>query len=308
VTSFRYQDKETCIHKLNPFCKLAWIGSILVLALILDNILFLLFLFLSILPVIVVAKVWREWLSSMKFAMYLCGAIVIINALVSSHGSHVLLEVPFHIPVMGAPVITLEAIFYGLAMSLRLLVIISAFAVMTFTVHPDDLMLSMIRMKLPYKSVLVTSISTRFIPTLLDDVQRINDIQRSRGLELDKGKLFQRIKGRASIVIALLSNSLDRAVQIAEAMESRAFGTGRKRTYYKSIDFNLIDIPTLAFMFLPSALGIFITVSGYGRYQYYPVIHGVSLSSAEWLSLAMLVFALLAIVPMSYLKQRIELD
>jgi energy-coupling factor transport system permease protein len=217
VRSFRYRDKGTPVHKLNPFCKLAWIVSILVLALILDNPLFLLLLFLSTLPVVGAARVWREWLPAMKFTLFLCPAIIIINALVSSHGTHVLFEAPFRLPVMGTPVITLEAIVYGAAMSLRLLAIISAFAILTFTVHPDDMMLAMIRMKLPYKSVLVTSLSTRFIPTLIDDIERITDIQRSRGLELDKGKLSQRIRSRSSIVIALLSNSLDRAVQVAEA-------------------------------------------------------------------------------------------
>ena len=308
MITFRYQDKGTTIHKLNPFCKMAWLGSVIVLALILDNPLFLLFLFLSIMLIIKAARVWREWLPFMKFALYLCVAIIAINALVSAHGSHVLLEAPFQIPVMGAPVITVEAIFYGVAMSLRLLAIISAFAVLTFTLHPDDMMLAMIRLKLPYKSVLVTSISTRFIPTLLDDVQRITDVQRSRGLELDKGKLLQKIKGRASLVIALLSNSLDRSVQVAEAMESRAFGTGRNRTFYKSIRFSLIDIITLVLMFLPGALGIFMTVSGYGQYEYYPTIQRVSLTGLEWLLLAILVFTLLVMIPMSYLKQRVDLD
>ena len=179
---------------------------------------------------------------------------------------------------------------------------------MTFTVHPDDMTLAMIKMKLPYKSVLVTSISTRFMPTLLDDVQRITDVQRSRGLELDKGRLLQRIKGRASVMIALLSNSLDRSVQVAEAMESRAFGTGRNRTFYKSIGFSLIDITTLIFVLLPAALGIFMAVSGYGQYEYYPTIERISLSGLEWLLLAVLVFVLLVMIPMSYLKQRVDLD
>jgi len=47
--------------------------------------------------------------------------------------------------------------------------------VLTLTIHPDDLMLAMIKLKLPYKSVLVTSLATRFVPTLVDDVERITD-------------------------------------------------------------------------------------------------------------------------------------
>jgi len=308
VRSFRYRDKGTPVHKLNPFCKLAWIVSILVLALILDNPLFLLLLFLSTLPVVKAARVWGEWRSTMKFTLFLCLAIVIINALVSSHGSHVLFEAPFRMPVMGTPIITLEAILYGVAMSLRLLAIISACAILTFTVHPDDMMLAMIKMKLPYKSVLVTSLSTRFIPTLIDDMERITDVQRSRGLELDKGKLSQRIRSRSSIAIALLSNSLDRAVQVAEAMESRAFGNGRGRTSYKDIKLTLIDVTTVVFALLPGALGIFMSLSGYGQYQYYPAIQGISLSGLEWSLLALMALLLFAILPLAYIKQRVDLD
>jgi len=308
VISFRYKEKGTAIHKLNAFCKLAWVVSILVLSLIFNNPIYLLLLFLSTLPVIIAAKVWREWASIMKFAFYLCLAIVIINALVSYHGSHLLWQAPFRIPLIGVPVITLEAIFFGVGMSLRLLAIISAFAILTFTIHPDDIMLAMIKMKLPYKSVLVTSLSTRFIPTLIDDVERISDVQRSRGLELDRGKLTQRIKSRMAIIIPLLSNSLDRTIQVAEAMESRAFGSGEKRTFYKEIKLSKLDVPTLILGFLPIVLGIFMRWWGQGDYQYYPTLEKISLDGFEYSMLALLVFLLCMIVPLALLKKRIELD
>ena len=308
MLSLRYEDKETPIHKLNPFCKLSWLTSIFILALIFNNPLYLLLLFLSTLPLIIAARVWKEWAYLMKFALYLCLAIIAINALVSSHGSHLLWEAPFGIPLIGAPVITLEAIFFGVGMSLRLLAIISAFAILTFTIHPDDIMLAMIKMKLPYKSVLVTSLSTRFSPTLFDDVERITEVQRSRGLELDKGSLTHRIRSRSSIVTALLSNSLDRAVQVAEAMESRAFGTGRNRTFYKDIRFSLIDVTTLVFALLPCALGIFMAVSKYGQYQYYPTLGGIGLSGLEWFLLALMVSILSVILPLAHVKQRVDLD
>ena len=308
MISFRYQDKGTIIHRLNPMGKLAWVGSILVLALILNNPLFLLLLFLSTLPLVIAARVWREWLSFMKLAMYLCIAIIIINALVSSHGAHVLVEAPFRIPVVGAPVITLEAVLYGVGMSLRLLAIISAFAILTFTVHPDDVMLAMMKMRLPYKSVLVTSLSTRFIPTLIDDVERITDVQRARGLELDKGNLSNRIRSRAAVIIPLLSNSLDRAVQVAEAMESRAFGAGKKRTFYKGIGMSLVDTITVVFVLLPCALGVVMRLSGYGDYQYYPTLGGITLSNQEWSLLVLLVLLLSAILLLAYVKGRVDLD
>jgi energy-coupling factor transport system permease protein len=308
VRSFRYRDKGTPIHRLNTFSKLGWITSILVLSLVLDSPLFLLAVFLSTLPLVKAARVWSEWLSAMRLALYLSAAVILINALVSSHGTHVLYEAPFHLMLVGGPVITLEAIIYGTVMSLRLVSIISAFAILTFTVNPDDMMLAMIKMRLPYKSVLVATLSTRFIPTLLDDVARITDVQRARGLELDKGRLTQRIKSRTSIVTALLSNSLDRAVQVAEAMESRAFGTGRNRTFYRDIGFSLTDVSTVVFSFLPAALGVFMSLSGYGQYHYYPTVSWLNPSGREVWLLGLMAILLVALLPLAYLKQRVDLD
>ena len=308
MTSFRYQDKDTVIHKLNPFCKLMWISCILVFVLIFDSPLYILSLFLSTLPLIIVAKVYKEWASVMKLTVYLCIAIIIINVLVSHHGTHVLLEAPLRIPVIGTPTITLEAIFFGVAMSLRLLTVISAFTILTFTIHPDDLMLSMIKMKLPYKSVLVTSLSTRFIPTLIDDVECISDVQRSRGLELDKGNLVQKIKGRMSIIIPLLSNSLDRTVQISEAMESRAFGSGEKRTFYKELRMSQMDAIILIVEFLTCVFGISICLSGYGDYQYYPTLEGININGLEWSMLSLLMLLLLLALPLAFVKRSVDLD
>ena len=308
MISFRYREKGTVIHKLNPFCKLVWIGGILLLALLFDNPLYLLLLFLSTLPLVIAAKVWKEWASLMKFSLYLCLLIIVINALVSNQGSHVLCQFPFHIPVVGSLKITLEAILCGIGNSVRLLAIISAFAMLTFTIHPDDLLLAMIKMRLPYKSVLVTSLATRFVPTLVDDIGTITDVQRSRGLELDKGRLPQRIRGGMAIIVPLLSNSLDRTVQVAEAMESRAFGSGTKRTFYKEISMSPIDVATLLFVSLPCAFGIFMRLSGYGDYQYYPTLEGMNLGGLEWSMLSLLMLLLTAVVLLAFVKRRVDLD
>lgn len=308
MISFRYKNKETAIHKLNPFCKLGWVTSIFVIALIINNPVYLLLIFLATLPVVMAARIWREWASVMKYAFFLCLAIIIINALVSSHGSHVLWRAPFQVPPVGTPVLTVEAVLFGAGMSLRLLAVLSAFAVLTFTTHPDDLMLSMIKVKLPYKSVLVTSLTTRFIPTLIDDVERISDVQRSRGLELDRGNLFQRIKSRMAVIIPLLSNSLDRTVQVAEAMESRAFGHGEGRTFYHEVKLSKFDVWILIASFLPLVTGVFIRWLGQGDYRYYPTLEKLSFGGLEGIMLALLVLSLLIMVPLATVKKRMELD
>ena len=306
--SFRYKDKDTIIHGLNPFAKLAWVGSIALLAVIFEHPLYLFLLFLTTLPVVILARAWREWVSLIRFVVYMAIVIIVINSLVMYHGTHVLLEFTFEIPTLGNPKITLEAICFGLGMSLRLLAIVSAFTVLNFTVHPDDMMLAMIKLKLPYKSVLAMSMSTRFIPTLADDLERITDVMRSRGLEMDKGRLRQKLKSRGAVLIPLLANSLDRTVQVAEAMESRAFGARKERTYFKEIKTGAFDLATVAAGALPFFFGLFLRYLGYGGYRYYPSLQKIDPGRAEWLFLAALAALLLCVIPLAQLKRRFQLD
>ena len=308
MKSFKYQNKGTVIHRLNPLVKLVWGSSILVLSLIFDNPLYVLLLFLAVLSLVAVARIWREWVSLMSLSLWLGASIIVINALVSYHGTHVLVEAPFKLPVMGTPIVTVEAIVFGTVMALRLLVVISIFTLLNLTIHPDDVMSALLKMKLPYKSVLVTSLSTRFIPCLIEDMERITDVHRARGLELDAGCWFKKLKSRAAITIPLLANSLDRAVQVAEAMESRAFGTGQRRTFYKEIKMTRMDAVTLVFGILLVAFGIFLRLWGYGDYQYYPALQAINFGSSEWFMLFILVLLLVAILPLALIKRRVELD
>jgi len=308
MRELRYRDKNTAIHRLNPVVKLAWGATIIVLSLLFDHPLYIVVLLVAVVTLLKSANVWREWIPILKLSLWLSASIIVINALVSCHGNHVLVIAPFTLPVLGQAVITLEAIAFSVAMAAKLLVIISAFAFINLTVHPDDIMSVLIKMKLPYKSVLVTSLSTRFIPCLIEDMQRINDAYRTRGMRLDTGNWFRRLKKQAGIIIPLLSSSLDRAVQIAEAMEARAFGARQKRTFYKDIKFSRMDCIILVFVLLPCGAGITMRIFNYGGYEYYPSLSIINLSSFILLSLVILTLLLLAILPLAILQRRIELD
>jgi energy-coupling factor transport system permease protein len=301
-----YRDKNTVIHRLSPLVKLAWGGGLVVLSLIFSHPVYILILFLSIIPLVRLAGVGREWASTLKLALWLGLSIIVINALFSYHGDHVLLAAPFRLPAVGQPIITLEAIAYGAVMALKLAVIISVFSLINLTVHPDDIMAVLLKMKLPYKSVLVTSLSTRFVPCLVEDIGRISDGYRTRGVQLDAGGWFKRVKNRAKITTALLANSLDRSVQVAEAMEARAFGNGQNRVFYKEINISKIDAMTLVVGLLPLAAGIAMRVMGFGDYQYYPSLSAIG--SGGWVMPVIILLLLAAIVPLAFIKRRVELD
>ncbi|MDY6965542.1 MAG: energy-coupling factor transporter transmembrane component T [Halobacteriota archaeon] len=242
AVDYRYKDRDTQVHRLNPLCNLILVFSIVILSLIFKDPLYLLFPFIISLSIVFIAKIIREWASMIKIALWLCLVLVIINLIFRP---------------------TMEGVLFSIAMSIRLLSVVSAFAILTFTIHPDDLMSAMIRMGLPYRSVLVTSLSTRFFPTLIDDMEAITDALRSRGLEIDKGGFTEGIKNRMEVAIPLLCNSLDRSVQVAEAMESRAFGSG-KRTFYNIRRMDKIDYLISIICLIPLFFGFFLRLHGYG--------------------------------------------
>jgi energy-coupling factor transport system permease protein len=305
--SYRYQDRDTIVHNLNPFVKLAWVSSVVLLTIIFDHPLYLLLLFLCTIPVIVLGGAWAEWKSLMRFMLWLSVAIVLINSLVMYHGSHVLLEFNFEIPTLGQPKITLEAIVYGLGMALRMVAIVSAFVVLNFTIHPDDLLQAMIRLKLPYKSVLAASMSLRFFPALAEDRERIADVLRTRGVEFDKGGARQRVSNSGAVLVALLSNSLDRVVQIAEAMEARAFGACPRRTGFREVAVAGWDRLLVAWGLAPLLLGTYFRCLGYGKYSYYPSLQTITPGPDGWLVLAALAASLLLILPLAWLRKRWQL-
>ena len=280
MLTYKYKDKGTVIHRLSPWSKLGWMASLVLPALFFNHPVYLLLLFLSTIPVVLVAKLSKEWAALMKFSLFLCMLIIVVNALVSQQGSHVLLQAPFSAPVIGNPRITLEGLGWGLGNSLRLLVIISAFTLLIFAIHPDDLMLALAKLKLPYKSLLVSSLSAKFVPILVEDVKLIADVQRSRGLELDKGGRLRKARGYMAIGIPLLSNSLERAAGLAEAMESRGFGSG-KRTLYKELKLTQLEVLALIASLLPGGFGLTLHFLGFGRYQYYPVLQQVGFTGKE---------------------------
>jgi len=302
-----YRDRGTVIHRLSPLVKLAWGGGLVVLGLLFNHPVYILFLFVSVIPLVWLAGVGREWASTLKLSLWLGLSVIIINALLSYHGDHVLLAAPFRLPVLGNPVITLEAIIFGAVMALKLVVIISVFALINLTVHPDDIMAVLLKMRLPYKSVLVTSLSTRFVPCLVEDIGRISDGYRTRGVQLDTGGWFKKMKNRARITFALLANSLDRAVQVAEAMEARAFGSGQKRVFYREIGISRLDAVTLGVGLLPLAAGIAVRILGYGDYQYYPSLSPIGFGR-EWALAAAILLLLAAVVPLAFIKRGAELD
>jgi len=304
---FSYYNRKTSVHRLHPLCKILWVFAVLFGSIIINEPVFLLLLFFSTIPFALIGKIMKEWFSFIRLALLLSFLIILINTLASQHGSTVLYQI-IGLPFFGTIKITLESLIFSLAMSLRLLSTLSAFAIITLTINPDDLLQTILLLKFPYKTVFTTTVAIRFIPCLFSDLKTIQDSVRSRGYPLNTKGFFRSIIQRSSLLTPLLSNSLERSVQSAEAMESRGFGASGKKTFYKHIKITTIDyffVLLSLFLFL---LFSFIWWSNIGAYNYYPTLPPIHINFSYCISALFLVFFVSAPVVFSPLKKVIDLD
>lgn len=217
---FQYTRQDSPVHNLDPRAKLVMSIAFAIISLTFINIVPLLMLFLFLIPLIAGAKSLRRWGKSMKGLSFLLLFIVVFNTLFSTVPN------PFS---------------HSIALTIRLICLMTSFSLFFLTVHPDELSQALIQMRVKFEFAFAMSMAMRYVPTLGQEAYAIMDAQKARGVELDKGSLLTRIRGIIPIIVPLIIVSIRRALSIAESMESRGFGASEKRTYMKRLRFRNRD-------------------------------------------------------------------
>jgi energy-coupling factor transport system permease protein len=275
-----YRDRPSALHASR-----AGAGAALCGALALTGALYLHPLILSaalaaIVLAGVVAGVGREIGRSLRFALPFAVLIALINPLVYPEGDTLLVRGG---EVLGRRIdITLEATAAGVFNGLRVIVIVTAFGLMSAAVDPDQL-LRMFR-RVSYRSALTATLATRLVPVLARDATRMGDAARCR----------PHPPGRLAVVRAAMANSLDRAVDLAAALEVRGYAlTGRpprgRRPWSRH------DLRIAAAAVAVTVLAVAGALAGVGEVDAYPTI-SMALGPAE-LGLAA-ALALLGVAPL----------
>ncbi len=165
-------------------------------------------------------------------------------------------NVLYTIPVLNLD-ITANGLELGLVYSNRLVLLIILPALLTLTTSPIELtdalekMLGPLkRLKIPtHEIVMMLTLSLRFIPTLLEEAQRLKNAQMSRGAIFD-GNLVQRIKSVVPLILPLFISAFRRADDLALAMDSRCYAGGEGRTSFRRLEFKTADYLVLIFMLI----------------------------------------------------------
>ncbi len=170
---------------------------------------------------------------------------------------------------------------------LRIILMIDLTMVLTSTTKPMDLtyafewyMTPLKVVRFPVHEIAMTlSIALRFIPTLLDETDRIMKAQASRGVDFNKGGLFKRFKAVISLIIPLFVSAIQRSEELSDAMEARGYDPRAKRTKYRKLTFSWRDVIALLFglAVFGGILYLFIYDKRIETLDLFPMIFGVNI-------------------------------
>ncbi len=162
------------------------------------------------------------------------------------------------LPIFGYSIgITLEGLVVAIKMALRLVLLIIASSVLTYTTSPmaltdgiEKLLKPLSKIGFPaHELAMMMSIAIRFIPTLIEETDKIMKAQQARGADFDTGSLIKRAKSLVPMLVPLFISAFRRADELAIAMESRCYRGGDARTRLKELHFTKTDL-FAAFVFL----------------------------------------------------------
>lgn len=236
ITIGQYYPENSIIHKLDPRIKLFGTMVFVVMLFVTNNVIgyFIITAFMA--GIIKASKVpFRKLLKGVKGILFIMVFSALLNA-VFTPGQEL---VSFWIIT-----ITKEGLIKAGYMAVRLVYLVICTSMMTLTTTPNDLadgleksfgFLNIIHFPV-HEIAMIMSLALRFIPTLMEETEKITKAQKARGADFETGGLMKRAKSLLPILIPLFISSIRRALDLATAMEARCYHGG-KRTKMKPLKY-----------------------------------------------------------------------
>ncbi len=151
--------------------------------------------------------------------------------------------------------ITEKGIYTAIFMAVRIILLIVASSILTYTTVPTMLTDAIERLLSPLKVfkisvhswAMMMTLALRFIPTLIEEIERITNAQKARGADFENGNIIDRVKSLIPVLVPLFVSSFKRAYDLAFAMSCRCYTGGEGRTRMKQMKFSFKDVLALLF-------------------------------------------------------------
>ena len=263
ITMGQYFPGKSLIHRLDPRMKIIMVILYIAALFTAKSYVSYAVMLAFLITCISISKIkFRTLLKGMKPLML----IVIITGFLNlflTDGEHVIFQV-------WRLKLTWEGIRTAAFMILRLAMLVMGTFLLTYTTSPlaltdgiERLLNPLKKIKIPvHELAMMMSIAIRFIPTLVEETDKIMNAQKARGASFDTGSLLQRAKALLPIMVPLFVSAFRRADELAVAMESRCYHGGEGRTRMNVLKYKRRDFITLCTGFI--VLGVVITLAVFG--------------------------------------------
>jgi energy-coupling factor transport system permease protein len=276
----RYRRRPSPLHAARAGAGCAYCLALGLATLLFSNPVVLGSVALAVMGAALGAGVGREVGRAALLSLPLVAAIIVINALVVRDGLTVIVRFG-NLPVLGQTDVTLEATVYGAILGLRALTLITCGALYTAAIDPDEV-LRLFR-RVSFRSALTATLATRMVPVLLRDSHRLADAQRCRP---------GRPPSRLTLIRAASGGVLDRALDVAAALEVRGFACARRpRGARRPFSRHDLHFVTAAIALVAIAIGA--RVGGLAPFEAYPALHSPADAGVLGIAAAVLLCALL---------------
>ncbi|MCH5191397.1 MAG: energy-coupling factor transporter transmembrane protein EcfT [Oscillospiraceae bacterium] len=231
ITIGQYFPFDSFVHRLDPRTKLLFTVVYIVAAFVSNNFVSLLFCFIIACVVVAISKIPLKTVIKGLRPILL---IVIITSLLQ------IAYIKTGVPLISFWKINITSggLLSALFMALRISLLIIMSTMLTYTTSPTSLTNGLERIFAPFKKIgidfhtitMIMTIALRFIPTLIEETDKIMSAQKSRGANFENGNIVKRAKALVPIFIPLLFNSIRRAYELANAMTCRCYNGGKGKT------------------------------------------------------------------------------
>lgn len=257
ITIGQYLPGNSVIHKLDPRVKILLSIIYIVILFIVSNFIGYAFIAAFTLVVILLARIPVKYLfKGLKPVIWIIAFTAVINAFFTKDGNVLF--------VAGPITITDKGLYMSAFMIIRLLFLIIGTSILTLTTSPIALTDGIERLLSPFKKIglpahelaMMMTIALRFIPTLLDETDKIMKAQMARGADFESGNVIRRAKSLIPILVPLFISSFRRADDLAMAMEARCYVGGAGRTRLKQLKIESRDYVACVCMVLLLSISI----------------------------------------------------
>lgn len=250
ITLGQYYPGESFIHKIDPRIKILATFVYIIALFLVDT--FIQYSWVLVFLGVIIAA------SKVPLRFMLKGLKPLLIIIVLTFSINIFMTPGEVLYALGPLKITKEGVYQAFFMGSRLILLIIGSSVLTLTTKPINLTDGIEKLLDPFKKIgvpahelaMMMTIALRFIPTLLEETDKIMKAQMARGADFESGNLFKRAKSLIPLLVPLFISAFRRAEELAMAMEARCYRGGENRTRMHEIAFQSKDIVAFIIVFL----------------------------------------------------------